>query len=397
MPKLILIDEYFKNRMGHYYEYNKSVKEIFDAAGYETRIYANIELNADVQTELNAVPFFGSLSKNSLNKIPVLGQLINRLKFWRQMRKKIEELYAVENDPDTIFFFTTVVWYNVLPVAQAASVSKRKNILLYRLSIYEHAGLPNTLWPMGDWLYKYTFKKLLKNPSVRFCTDSDVIAEECNTAYHCNMQTLPIPHIKDDYSNMPPKTGSHEKFVLYAPGAIRDEKGIDFIVNACKYISANNKALLDKITLVTQYNENVDINYNNRVKDALSQLPLENIFLSSLSTEDYHQCLFNADIILIPYSINHGYRARTSGIMSETIAACKPFITTKNSWMELQGIKYGTGVSVTYGDCAEFMHAIETLIEKYPDFSKAAANAKPKWLQFHSKENFRSLFSQLIS
>ena len=397
MPKLIIIDEYFANKVGHYYEYNKSVKEIFDAAGYECKIYAGSRLPPAIQKEVNAVATFSSLPKNGLNKIPVLGQLINRVRFWKNLHKEIMRVYHAEKDPGTVFFFTTVVWYNLLPVAYAAMRSRQRSVLLYRLSIYEHAGLPNQLQAVGDWLYRSTFKKLIQHPQVRFCTDSDVIANECNEEYSCNMKVLPIPHIKDDYVHA--ASGQADvsgKFILYAPGAIREEKGIGFIVSAFEYIAQKKPDLLKKCILVTQYNDGADKAHNDSVKQRLSSLPLENTFLGNLSTEEYHQRLYGADIILIPYSTGHGYRARTSGIMSETIAACKPFITSRNSWMEIQSKNYNTGVSVQYNDCNELMMALEQITGNYPHYHATACAAKDQWLQFHSKDNFKAIFEQLI-
>ena len=85
MKKLVIIDEYFVDMVGHYYEYNKSVKEIFEEKGVATVIYANARLDGAVQRELGAAPFFEGLPKNALNKIPVLGQLANRMRFWRAL------------------------------------------------------------------------------------------------------------------------------------------------------------------------------------------------------------------------------------------------------------------------------------------------------------------------
>ena len=395
MKKLIIIDEYFVNMVGHYYEYNRSVQEIFADHGIKSVIYANKKLDAGIQKELGAVPYFDGLPKNSLNKLPVFGPLMNRARFWSSLYNKIKGLYQKENEPGTVFFFTTVVWYNVLPIALAARKSKHKNILLYRLSVSEHPGLPASLQKAGTWLYKYTFEKVLPNKNVLFCTDSDVIAAECNEKFDCNMGVLPIPHIKDDGA-APIANGSYESktnFIVYAPGAIREEKGIEFITRAFEYMAVVKHPILDKITLVTQYNAGGDTGLNADIKGRLEQLPVKNVFLGNLTTEEYNNRLNEADIVLIPYSIDHGYKARTSGIMSETIAACKPFITTKDSWMAIQSEKYNTGLSIPYNDTQQFAEALTELTQHYAMYAEKALQARAGWLAYHSKANFFRLLS----
>lgn len=398
MDKLVIIDEYFVDMGGHYYEYNKSVQEIFSAHNTANVIYANSKLQPRLQQELGAIPFFNGLPKNGLNKIPVAGALINRMRFWRSLYRKIKELYRKEQAPDTVFFFTTVVWYNVLPIALAASRSKRKNVLLYRTSFVEHPGLPNALWNVGDWLYRYTFGKLKQNKNIRYCTDSDVIAAECKEKFGCDMVVLPIPHIKhDNKENTTDSIHLHQAiYKIYAPGAIREEKGIRFITSAFEYMAAIKHPVLAKIELVTQYSPSGDGALNDEVKERLSKVPVKNTFLGNLSTDDYNSQLRDADIILIPYSIDHGYRARTSGIMSETIAACKPFITTKDSWMSIQSDKYNTGLSITYNSNEEFAAALAELVNNYRMYEEKAIKAKAGWLAYHSIENFYRLLNGLI-
>lgn len=392
MKRLVIVDEYFVNKSGHYYEYNKSVKEIFEAHHVPTVIYANQKLTPSIQTELDAVACLEGLQRNALNKIPVLGPLINRLRFWQSQTQKLKQLYRSENKDGTVFFFSSVFWLNVLPIALTASRAKQKSALLFRQSISDHGNIPSAHRWLADKLYHYSFRKLMKRDNILFFTDSDVIADECNARYHCDMKVLPIPHIKaDPFSG----NGSHTaaRLRVYAPGAIREEKGIEFITRSFEHLSRQAHPLLSKITLVTQYNEAGDIQLNEQIRRRLEQLSVENEFLGTLSSEEYNRQLHDADIILIPYSTEHGYKARTSGIMSETIAACKPFITTKDSWMSIQSEKYNTGLSVTYNSVTEFADALMALVDNYKPYREQADKAKDAWLDFHSPVNFYRIFS----
>ncbi len=392
MEKLVIIDEYFVNKSGHYYEYNKSVKEIFEAHHVPAVIYANKKLDAAIQTELNAVACLEGLQRNALNKIPVLGPLVNRLRFWKAQYAKLKQLYRSEDADGTVFFFSSVFWLNVLPIALTASKAKQKSALLFRQSISDHGNIPSAHRRLADKLYHYAFRKLLQNGNILFFTDSDVIADECNAKYNCNMKVLPIPHIKADpfAGTVRHTTG---KLRVYAPGAIREEKGIEFITRSFEYLNQQTHPFLDKIILVTQYNESGDVQLNGQIRQRLEKLAVENEFLGTLSSEEYNRQLHEADIILIPYSIDHGYKARTSGIMSETIAACKPFITTKDSWMSIQSDKYKTGLSVAYNSVTAFADALEMLVNNYTPYQEQAEKAKDAWLDFHSPANFYRIFT----
>lgn len=397
MKRLVVIDEYFARMTGHYYEYNKSVQQIFAARGVDVKIYANRSLDRKIADELGAEPSLPGLQRNSLNKIPVLGSLINRLLFWRRLYRSLIALYRAEAAPDTVFFFTTVVWFNVLPVVLAALRSGRTSVLLYRLSVTEHPhpGLPAALNSMGDWLYRYTFRKAAGHSHIRFCTDSDVIADECNRLFHCGMITLPIPHIQaTELPVQSPKSGA--KLTVHAPGAIRTEKGIDFIAAAFAHMAATGNPVLQRIRLVTQYSASGDTHLNQRIQHSLRAVPVEQEMLGDLSTQAYNDQLLADDIVLIPYSIEHGYRARTSGIMSETIAACKPFITTAGSWMSLQGEKYNTGMAIPYGDVEAFAQALSEVVDHYQAYATRAIAARSGWLAYHSKENFYHLFMSMV-
>lgn len=389
MTKMIIADAYFVNKSGHFYEYNKSVKEIFEAHKVGVTVYGNRKLEPGLQSELNAIPYFDSLKKNAWSRIPVIGQLLNRVRFWRSYYQKIKKLYNSETGNDTVFFFTTVFWYDVLPIALVASASRHKSILLYRLSFKDHGGIPPVLHRLADSVYRYTFGKLLRRNNILYTTDSNVIAMEADELYHCPMITLPIPHLRE----APAITAADKKqptdtFRVYAPGAIRTEKGIAFITASFEHLNRTDPSLLQRLVLVTQYNDAGDTQLNDTIRQRLGKLNVANIFLGNLSSEAYEHEMAEADIILIPYSNDHGYRARTSGILAETIAACKPFLTTRDSWMGLQSEQYHTGLPVPYGDVEAFAEALRTLTENYAAHLQQAQDARAAWLAFHSRQNF---------
>ncbi|WP_118974883.1 glycosyltransferase [Taibaiella koreensis] len=396
MRKVIIIDEYLVDKGGHHYEYNRAVQELLQQHGIETEIYGNIKLEPHVARELNAKPYFKGLPANFLNRIPLVGRLWNRATFSRTMYRKLVALYRAEIHTDAVFFYTTTVWYNVLPVALAASRSKQQSLLLFRYPISELVGMPAFLNKWGLRLYDFAFGKLIKSGKAIFFTDSNVIADECNHRYHCNMSVLPIPHVKEPIvSHTVEKMPPGNRFRLYAPGPVRVEKGIGLILDAAAKMSRERHPLLDQITLVIQANAG-DQDLNTAVETRLKESHISYELLGNMSSEAYAQQLSQADIILIPYLVSHGYRARTSGVLSETIAACKPFITSKGSWMNAQSAAYHTGISIPDNDPNALIQALETITENYSTFRSEAEQAKLAWLAFHSTNNFYKILTEAV-
>lgn len=397
--RLIIIDEYFVQKAGHYYEYNKAVQEIFRQKGWETRIYANKELTAELQQELKAIPAFSGLKRgNTIAAIPVIGNLLNRVIFWKRLYHSLNSMLQQEQKEHTWFFFTTVLWFNILPVALSLKKNKVKAVLMYRVSPYEHVGLPKAFNKLADWIYKYTFSILSGMDNVICTTDSEVLSGEIAPIVHKQVAVLPIPHLNFEQTVTQPAANNTGRIRCYAPGAIREEKGIHFIVAALERLSETAPGFTASIELVTQYSNNPnDQQLNEGVKQRLSKLPVHNIFLGNLDSEAYNNEMANADIILIPYDVAQGYRARTSGIMSEAISYEKPFITTAGSWMQLQAEKYGTGKCIPYNDTDAFGSALQEIATNFEQYKTKAISAKPKWIAFHDKDNFYNIFINAIN
>jgi glycosyltransferase involved in cell wall biosynthesis len=231
------------------------------------------------------------------------------------------------------------------------------------------------------------------NPNMRFVTDSEVIAEQFTAKYAKPMTVLPIPHVfaMDD-------TGGIEKeiYTLFLPGPARIEKGIETIVAAMSYLHQHHPQILLRLKLVLQFFGEKERAILEQLKSILQTLPLQLEFLEKLSSEEYKARFMQADIILIPYLNSRGYKARTSGVLAEAIAASKPFITTKDSWMHAQAINYKTGLAVQDEDEKALAEGIMEIVNHFTRFKNQAMSAKQPWLEFHSKDNFYNVFKGLM-
>ncbi len=384
---LLIVDEQFEKIEGHYYEYNKATAEIFKSKGYDVVIFGHSNVLLSLQLELNAKPWFDIQYHSPIRKIPVLGNFIYRWRFWKYYSQRLNELLEKHSRAETVLFFPNVYWYNILPISWALRNRNIKAGLLYRTSIYDAIGLPAALKKMTLSIISSAVSKLNANKSIRYLTDSEVISKEWENHFNVPMGILPIPHIA--VSKL--KIDTPNKFVrLYLPGMMRLEKGAQILAEAMTILASEQKEILEKFELVTQFperNDSLDI-----YKSKLEQLPINNVFYSSLSSEEYNRQLNMADVILIPYKMGEGYRARTSGILAEAIALSKHFITTDGTWMSLQASKYDCGMVIQDGNAQQLAQAITDSIKKLNTLEQKVDRARIKWLNDHSRDEFFSIF-----
>lgn len=394
MEKVIIIDEFIENKVGHYYEYDKTVIESLQLKNIECKLYVKDTISDDIKEELKAIPFFTYNPNSWLRNIKVIGAFLYRFKTWNSISKQIQAIILKEFEvgKDISFFIPNIFWYNVLPYALAFSKQKVPVSLLYRTSVLEAIDISQTFKPLIIKLYNYSFKLFSKNSQLRFVTDSEVIATQFTEKYKSPMTVLPIPHVFEMDDLYVEKTNL-DKFKLYLPGGARIEKGVECITEAIEKIKIIHPEILDKIVVVMQFfgdKEKVELDI---LKERIINTGCETLFLGKLSSEEYKMHYGLAEIILIPYLNSRGYKARTSGVLAEAIAACKPFITSKDSWMDCQVKNYQTGVSVTDTNSNELAEGIIEIISNYSLYKSNAINAKNAWLKFHSKENFYKIYS----
>ncbi|MEZ5045614.1 MAG: glycosyltransferase [Chitinophagaceae bacterium] len=391
--KIIILDEFLETKVGHYYEYDKSVIQSFQEQGIKYALYTKNSIANEIKEELNAIPFFEYNANAFVRKIIILGAFLYRFTTWWSISKQLIKIINKEFKPQNgiEFFVPNIFWYNVLPYALAFSKAKAPVSLLYRTSVLEAIDISPSFKLFIFKLYNWSFTLFSRNQYIRFVTDSDVIANQFTEKYKKPMTVLPIPHVFEmedlNYSNI-----EKNKFKLYLPGAARIEKGIECITEAIEYIKRHNPIFFDKLVIVLQFFGEKEKQELEALKTRIINTKCETLFLEKLSSEEYKFHFGSADIILIPYLNSRGYRARTSGVLAEAIAACKPFITSKDSWMDWQKNKYQTGLAVVDTNAEDLAHAIIEIMSNYNTYKSKALAAKDTWLEFHSKENFYNTF-----
>lgn len=394
--RVIIIDEFLENKTGHYYEYDKSVMESLALQGIPCDLYCRDTVADDIRMELNAEPFFHYNPDLPIRKLPLIGPFLYRFHNWKKIREQIQRVVKEQSATaeQVVFFAPNIFWYNVLPYAKAFGQTNVRALLLYRTSVLEAIDIGEKYKPLIFRLYDWAVRLLSRNPEIRFVTDSEVIAKQFMEKYKQPMAVLPIPHVFEMGKD---ETAVNHSFRLYLPGPARIEKGVETITAALEHLHAHHPDVLSKIEVVMQFFGEKEKEQLQALQARMQKLGVRLDFLGKLSSEEYKTQFLEAQIILIPYLNSRGYQARTSGVLAEAIAAAKPFITTSDSWMDIQVKKYNTGLSIRDLSAADLAHAIRAMITDYDRHSANALEAKDAWLAFHSKEHFAETFLGVAS
>jgi glycosyltransferase involved in cell wall biosynthesis len=390
----VIIDEHIVNKSGHYYTYNKSCIQIFEQLGYTTHLYGQQALLPQIVSELKATPHFAIKSKPWYRSIPILGAIIYRIGFWQNMQRQITDVLNKHNASNAVYFFPNVYWYNILPIVKAISNTSNPCVLLLRNPLSEFLQEPQAFAPIITKLMKYAFGKVMLNKNVKFATDSEVIAQEY-LQWHpqSSIAVLPIPHVP--HEPIVPLNAS-SAVNIYAPGVMRLEKGAQFIAQGLHTFAQQYPQWHSSVTIQAQFFGDKEYNEMQAVQQQLQQLPFTVQILGSLDTETYKNTFAHAHILLIPYDPNCGYRARTSGILAESIASGKVFVTSQHTWMSLQANKYNIGACVPYNDAKAFADGLHQLLINFEQEQQKVLNVVPHWLAFHSHQGFAKVFMGVL-
>jgi glycosyltransferase involved in cell wall biosynthesis len=101
----------------------------------------------------------------------------------------------------------------------------------------------------------------------------------------------------------------------------------------------------------------------------------------------YHELIASSDIILVPYYAK-SYRARSSGIFAEALAAGVPTIYPRGTWMESCHQDSG---SVGFNKMRDIPSALIDLVSHYPAYESQSRQFSRIWRQQHSAANLVNL------
>jgi glycosyltransferase involved in cell wall biosynthesis len=215
-------------------------------------------------------------------------------------------------------------------------------------------------------------------------TDTEELADDYLHLSGCPFGVLPIPFNHGLIENQP-QPGKPPLKCVYL-GDVREEKGfhllpelirslqhdesIRFVIQVTKpHLAAITPALTAAINGLEAL-ESFDPNLVELVGRDVDFLPREQYF-RMLNEVDIVLCLYDAKI----------YRARSSGIMTEALAAGKPVIVPARTWMAHQ---MPSGCGENFTDMASLADAVRKIVAYYPNYHANVQRQRSGWLEKHS-------------
>ncbi len=224
---------------------------------------------------------------------------------------------------------------------------------------------------------------------VRFYTDTLQLIERYNSLSSIEFLEIPVPFRQEkltaNLTKYKDKENNKLRHLVYL-GDARTEKGYLHLPQIVENLWDDYLAT-KKVKITIQSNLSIE---GGEEGILAARLKLEQysdnqvkIIKETMNTEEYYQLLASADLVIIPYDIN-SYKYRTSGVLTESLAAGKPVIVPANSWLATQIDKTRAGI---YQQPKDIGKTIIKVINNLDEYQKNAQKFSLNWRRKHSPDN----------
>lgn len=225
--------------------------------------------------------------------------------------------------PEEVILIHTAGFADMALAGKTAAATQRRTSLLLRYDHYDDAAAISVI------------RDLSVNPWVILLTDSQKLSDAFSEIIGRQIAVVPPPiHLVD----LPPTPADGRLSLAYLGGA-RPSKGFDRLPTILREIRA-----IDQYTdiLVQAYQHSDDArapSVENALAD-LSELPGVELVTSVTSQKTYLDWLARIDAAILPYD-TFTYRAVSSGVFVEVIAAGRHVLVPDNTWMASEAQRCG--------------------------------------------------------
>jgi glycosyltransferase involved in cell wall biosynthesis len=221
---------------------------------------------------------------------------------------------------------------------------------------------------------------------IQFYTDTDDLIERYNSLSQVNLRKIPIPFRQEKLKESKDNFNKDKPIHVVYLGDARPEKGYHYLPDIVQslwtdYIQSGRI----KLTIQSNFSIEGGEGLIPQARLALERYPQEKVTLikQAMSADDYYQLLSDADVLILPYD-PHSYRFRTSGVLTEALAAGKPVIVPNNSWLAKQ---VNLSRASIYETPDKFSKGVIRIIENLPQFSESAKQFARSWCEQNSPDN----------
>lgn len=296
---------------------------------------------------------------------------------------------------DHIFVHTLGVWQiiELLVALQLVSTKDAPHLhLVLRLDPFE-SGKTGAKVQLFRLMFKQ-FQRLVRSGArVSFYADTQELVDAYDSISPIRFKLLPI--LFDSKDLVIRSRPADQPFTVAYLGDSRAEKGFHHLPVIVKSVleqtNSNEVRFEIQVQLQPHFPQHETLD---RARNALKAMSHQQLRLheGALSPEDYNRLLLGCDLVLIPYD-RAPYERRSSGILSQAIAAGKLAIAPKGTWMGRTVSDYHCGL--TYQNVSEIPGLIlEAKKAVTSDSQLQSEKTRTKWLTVHSAQNFAKLIQE---
>ncbi len=380
--RLWLADHLLRDVVGHHLGYNVAIADAAASAGHEPVLVVHCQFDPGLvpayrserifRTDWRAAPP-GWISRDQ-RLLRVL-EMASAARF----RADLRQLSPLVRSDDLVF----------------AQMIAPRHFVAWAEWMQDFANPPRLALHLGYQPHRFASAPLQKawgrigrksKARITLVTDSEKLVGPFSEALQSEVHYL--PHIVSREFARPEAGRAPGPIIFFAPGNARIEKGFEEVLEAVEL----SRALVEegRAKFIVQCHE-PDARCAQFLRGRRS-LPGIEWVAQPLGNEEYEQRLSQADVILVPYHLDH-YARRTSGVFCEARIAGKPVIATRGSWAGDRVVRDGGGWLCEERNPSDLSNGIRVAIEDWSSkAARAAAVQETAAREFSAKGFVRNLF-----
>ncbi|WP_198648471.1 glycosyltransferase [Cyanothece sp. BG0011] len=298
-------------------------------------------------------------------------------------------LQAIKATPEDEIFIHTIGIHQVEEVYHYLTSQNLSKMPRFHILLRRDIDDPLVVYAPGMGLkaiFEHCYQSKVWPDKIQFYTDTDDLIQRYNSLSEVKLYKIPIPFRQEKLEQIKKKSNTDQPVHLVYLGDARPEKGYHYLPNIVEslwtdYIQPGKI----KVTIQSNFSIEGGEGLIPQARLALERYPDSKVKLikTAMSADAYYQLLAEADALILPYDTN-SYRFRTSGVLTEALAAGKPVIVPENSWL---GKQVDSSRASLYENPHEIPKKVIEIVENLEGFSESAKTFSKGWLEKNSPDS----------
>jgi len=412
--RMILVDPSLEDFRGHYHQYACHVLRAARQAGFEPLLAANRRFPPSAQSEfplyrgyeygvwsrpldpgytrlvsrILALTRAKEVARRALG--PLLSwqrRLADRVRADQFAQDTADLLRQTNAGADDLVFFPTMGTTGLEGLLRAIQPLPEDRWPQWHLVFRFDPPCPTRNRRLFDALARaFARAKLMRCGRLHFFTDTEELSELYRRVSGLPFATLPIPHTG---GLAPPRPACGRPLRILYLGGARKEKGFHHLPSIIRQVRED---LLDagQAAFTVQSTAHLALEEPEVIaaRKDLQTLTGQGLTLleEPLAPDEYRCLLYSGDVALLPYD-RQAYRARSSGILAEVLAAGIPAVVPAGTWLarQLPADRPGsTPAGLTYEDVGEVPQLLRKMVQGHEAYRDAAAKFAVGWMEKHN-------------